>query len=316
MSKRIAILRWNCLTHDLEKELEKRGYKVFNSKTIKKDDLSKFDVVVNWNESDSTAGLNNQESGRDYVKYCKSLGIKTILLQHGRWGSARIFPPFNEEYISDKVCCWGERDKKRFMEIGTPEEKLVVTGTSIFKHLKPREPHNGINVVFSPEHWDTDIAENQIVAGILHQLKGVKVITKVLIDEHIPGIYDNPVWSDREKEGHLESVADVLKTADLVVGVSESTFELMAEILDIPVVIADIWLPKACKGDDKYKEYTRLFSNACERVNLDDLNKTIYKRLKHPEYLREERRIAGIEDGGINIEDPISEIIKVIDDKL
>lgn len=307
---RIAILRWNSLTFDLERELERRGHKVFTSKNISEDDLGKFDVVVNWNESEATG--QTKWTGRKYVEFCKKLGIKTVLLQVGRRGSARIYPPFNEKILSDKVCLWGEGDKRRLLEVGTPEDKLVVTGTPIFKYLKPREKHEGINIVFNPEHWDNDVVENQIVAGSLRKLKGVKITTKLLEEEHFTNIYDNPVLSNRHSEEHLEICANVLKTADLVVGISESTFELMAEILDIPVIIADIWMPKSCKGDKMYMDYKREYSNACELVKFDKLNEIIYKRLKHPEYLKEERRQISIEDGGINLKDPVSEIIKVI----
>lgn len=308
---KIAILRWNNLTYDIEKELEKRGHEVFTSRNITKNDLTKFDVVVNWNESEATG--QTDMNGREYVKYCKNLGIKTVLLQVGRRGSSRIYPPFNEEILSDKVCLWGEGDKKRLIDMGTPEEKLFITGTPIFKHLQSREKHGGINVVFNPEHWDDDVVENQIVAGYLRKLKGIKITTKLLKDEHFTNIYDNPVITNRHIEGHLEKCAEVLKTADLVIGISESTFELMAEILDIPVIIADIWIPKACKGDERYKDYKREYSNACELVKIDKLNETIYKRLKHPEVLREERKQISILDGGINIIDPISEIIKIIE---
>ncbi len=37
---RIAILRWNNLTFDLEEELTKRGHQVLNSKNINKDDFN------------------------------------------------------------------------------------------------------------------------------------------------------------------------------------------------------------------------------------------------------------------------------------
>ena len=308
---RIALLRWNNLTFDLERELKNRGHNVFTSKNISEDDLSKFDIVVNWNESEATG--QTKWTGRKYVEFCKNLGIKTILLQVGRRGSSRIYPPFNEKIISDRFCIWGEGDKKRFMEVGVPEEKLFITSTPIFKHLEPREKHKGVNIVFNPEHWDDDVVENQMVAGELRKLKGVKITTKLLEEEHFANLYDNPVVSNRHREGHLEICANVLKTADLVVGISESTFELMAEILDIPVIIADIWMPKPCKGDRRYINYKREYSRACELVKFDKLNKTIYERLKHPEHLREERKQIAVEDGGIDIKDPVSEIIKVIE---
>ena len=87
----------------------------------------------------------------------------------------------------------------------------------------------------------------------------------------------------------------------------------MAEIMDIPVVIADIWIPKACKGDTRYKDYKREFSDACVPVSdIKELNNVIEYQLEHPEMLKQERSLIGIIDGGIGIKDPVGEIIKVI----
>jgi hypothetical protein len=306
---KIVILRWNNITFDIEEELKRRGHEVIAAKMINEDELKKFDVFVTWNEAETSGA-------RDYIRYCNANGIRTVLLQHGRRGSSRVYPPFNEELLSQKVCCWGENDKKRFLSFGIPDMRLKVTSTPIFKYLKPRENHEGINVVFSPEHWDTDVVENQIVAAQLRKLKGVNIITKCLKGEHLENFYDNPVFSKREEKGHLEKVADVLKTADLVIGISESTFELMAQILDIPVIISDIWIPRPCSGDERYLVYKRQYSNACERIkDIDGLNKAIYKRLKHPEFLKEERAQVAIDDGGININDPLKEICDLIENE-
>jgi len=302
--KKILIFRWNNLTWDIEKELEKRGHKVFATHKLDRKDIKKFDIMVNWNESEASGGA-------DYIRHAKTLGLKTILLEHGRRGSSRIYPPFNEPYLSDKICVWGQSDYDKFLEIGTPKEKLVITGTPIFKYLK-REEHEGINIIFSPEHWDTDVNENLIVAAQLRKLKGVKIISKLLKGEHNERFYDNPVISSRLHEGHLEKCAEVLNTADLVVGVSESTFELMAEILDIPVVIMDTWIPKACDGDDRYKDYKREYSDACKRTGIEKLNETIYQQLKHPEELREQRRLVAINEAGIEIQDPVKNICDTI----
>jgi hypothetical protein len=87
----------------------------------------------------------------------------------------------------------------------------------------------------------------------------------------------------------------------------------MAEILDIPVVLADIWQPKACGKDEKYKTYKRIYSDACHKVkDITKLDKEIKYCLDHPDYLREARKQISIDDGGINIKDPVGEIVKVI----
>lgn len=302
----ILLFNFNNVLTDVEEELVKRGHTLLpmngHSSTIKKADL-----IIVWNETElgGWAGM---------IREFRKLGKKVILVQHGRRGTSRIYPPFNEKLNSDVVCVWSKNDKERLMSVGVSEERIRITGTTIFQHLKPRVKHDGFNVVFSPEHWDKDVAENLIVADELRKLKGVNIITKTLKGNQVEALYDNVVSSERNSKDHLEIVADVLSKADLIVAISESTFELLAESLDIPVVIADCWIPKACDGDDRYKEYHREYSNACAKVPLSELNKTIMTHLKHPELLHEERKQIIIDDGGTDIENPLEEIIKIIED--
>lgn len=296
---------FNNIAVDVAEELKKRGHELLPHR----DNWKEADVIVVWQETDLGGA-------KEWVREMQAAGKRVVLLQHGRRGTSRIFPPFNEELVSDQLCVWGEADKQRMISCGVPEEKIYVTGTPVVKRVKERIPHEGINVVFSPEHWDVDVFENLIVAGALRKIPGIKVISKLLEGEHNPAEYDNPVISNRQAVGHLDIVIETLQKADAVVAISESTFELLAEIMDIPVIVADIWTPKACAGDDRYKEYQREYSPACEKVkDMDKLGEVIMKHIKHPELLREERKQAGIDDGGTNIEDPVGNIVRVIEGK-
>lgn len=304
----ILLFNWNNVLTDVEKELEKRGHTILPHDG-KNSTLKKADVVVVWNETELGGWA-------EMIKNVRKMGKRTVLVQHGRRGTSRIYPPFNEKLVSDAVCVWGENDKVRLMSVGVPEKKIKVCGTPIFKHLKPRKKHKGFNVVFSPEHWDGEVEENLWVADELRKLKrcGLKkinIITKGLRNECYEEWYDNLILSDRGADNHFEIIADVLSTADLVVSISESTFELLAESLDIPVVVADVWIPKACAGDDRYKEYHREYSNAVAKVPLSDLNKTIKFHLKKPNTLQKERAEVVRGDGG-TVASPLEEIIKVI----
>lgn len=302
----ILLFDFNSVLTDVAHELIKRGHTLLVNDN-KESTWNKADVIVLWNETP-------MGGWRDWIASRKKKGTRSVLMQHGRRGTSRIYPPFNEPLASDVICAWSENDRIRLQNAGVDPKRIKVTGTTVLRHLKPRKPHKGINVVFSPEHWDIDVAENFIVKSQLEKLKGVNVITKCLIGEHTVGVYPNPVWSDRREPDHLEICADVLTTADVVVAVSESTFELCAEILDIPVVIADIWTPKACGGDERYREYNREYSNACTRVqDVRKLNDAIMFAVKHPEHLRTEREQIAIADGGMDIENPLEEIIKVIE---
>lgn len=304
----ILLFNWNGVLTEVEKELQRLGHTIL-PQDGSKETIKKADVVIVWNETELGGW-------RPMIKELQKKGKKTILVQHGRKGTSRIYPPFNETLVSDVACVWGENDKQRLISVGTPAEKIKVCGTTIFQNLKPRVKHKGYNVVFSPEHWDVDVAENWIVADELRKLKRcgfkkINVITKGLAGVQKEHNYQNLILSDRNTPEHFEIVADVLSKADLVVAISESTFELLAQSLDIPVVIADVWQPKACDGDERYKDYHREYSNAVEKVPLKDLNKRIKFHLKHPNTLKKERAEVVKGDGG-NVEDPLKEIINII----
>jgi hypothetical protein len=304
----ILIFNWNNVLTDVIAELKKQGHTIL-PEDGKKETLKKADVIVVWNETELGGW-------RGMIKELKKKKKRVVLVQHGRKGTSRIYPPFNETLVSDVVCVWGENDKQRLMSVGTPEDKIKVCGTPIFQHLKPRVKHKGYNVVFSPEHWDKDVSENWIVAKELRKLKRlwfskINIITKGLSGEQLEPMYDNFIGSDRSSPEHFSVIAEVLSKADLVVGISESTFELLAQSLDIPVVIADVWEPKACDGDERYKDYHREYSNAVAKVPLEKLNETIKFHLKHPEFQRKERAEVVKGDGG-DVANPTEEIIKVI----
>lgn len=306
---KILLFNFNEILTDVANELVDRGHTILPNDG-KDSTWKKADVAVLWNETPM--------GGWDvWIQKLRKNKIRTVLVQHGRRGTSRIHPPFNEPLQSDVVCVWGDNDIKRLTHSGVPISKILKTGTTIFGNLKPKKPHSGINVVFSPEHWDADVAENLIVKRQLEKLdgkNGITVISKLLIDEHTPNMYPNPVWSDRRKNGHLSICTDVLSVADVVVAISESTFELLAEALDIPVVIADIWVPKACAGDERYRYYNREFSDACHRVkDVSKLNSAVLEAIKHPEKLKKERAEIVVLDGGTDVENPLEAIIKVIE---
>lgn len=305
---KILIFDFNNLLTDVIEELKKRGHTILPLDG-KKSTAKKADRIVLWNETE-------EGNWKQWIRENKK-GKKVILFQHGRRGTSKIYPPFNEKLESDIVCVWSENDKKRLIASGVDESKIRITGSPIFKYLKPKVKHKGLNVVFSPEHWgNEDVVENFIIKSQLEKLPlNINVITKILENEHHPALYQNPVMSNRSKPNHLEICADVLSEADLVVSISESTFELMAQALDIPVVIADIWIPKACEGDETYRDYHREYSDACTRVkDIKKLNEIIISYLKSSQHLQRERKQIAIDDGGIGL-DAIENIIKVILEK-
>lgn len=238
---------------------------------------------------------------RGVIEIAKRKGIPTIVVQHGRRGTSRYYPPFSERIVADKLLVWGESDRRALVAAGQDSKKIKVVGTTVFTHLLPRKEHEGINVVFSPEHWDYDVEENLAVAKELKKLKGVKLTTKCL-DGHDLSRYQNPIVTDRNSGEHLSVCAEVLSTADLVVGISESTFELLAQSLNIPVVIMEEWAPKTFSNDKRYADgYRRIISEASKRATMKTLLSTIKQQLKNQNELELERGYVSVGDGGVNL---------------
>ncbi len=253
-------------------------------------DIKEANTVIVWND------LYPVERG--IINYARSKGKKAYVMQHGRRGSSRYFPPFKDKIYADKLLVWGEADKESLIEAGQDASKIEVVGTPILKKLKARVPHKGINIVFSPEHWDRPLKENVEVRDLLRKLKGVKIQTKLIYSASHTEEYDNPVRTHVSDPDHLERLIDLLKWADLVVGISESTLELIAQAMDIPVVIMEEWEPKNFKGDPKYLTYRRVISKGAKRATMETLLATIKQQLANPDELKQERAEIVLAEGG------------------
>ena len=68
------------------------------------DKIWEADRVVLWND------VTSQEQGIVHLAHAYKKPV--IVVQHGRWGTSRYYPPFNEKILADKLCVWGKRDKK------------------------------------------------------------------------------------------------------------------------------------------------------------------------------------------------------------
>lgn len=280
--KKIYCLDHNSILKDIKKEFE-----VVNN-------IEDADVVILWND------VNPVERG--IINLAHLLGKKVIVIQHGRKGTSKYYPPFNEKIQADKLLVWGEFDRRSLLFAGQDKKKIKVVGTTIFSHLKERQKHEGINLVFCPEHWDKPIEENEKVKKELRKLEGINIITKIIDSPSHDGIkWDNSICSNRNSNDHLSICIDTLSTTDIVVGISESTFELLAQAMDIPVVIMEDWEPKAFGGDMGYINYRRVISRAVKKANINNLLEIIRDQLKNPDELKEERKQVCIEEGGINL---------------
>jgi len=276
-----------------------------------------FELVTNIDEAEVAILWNDVISfGLSIARTAHCLGKPVVVIQHGRGAMSDYAPPFNHNLIADKVCVWGKSDRDELLKLGISPKRIAITGTTVFKHLIGRKPHKGINILFSPQHWDYDVEENTVM---MDELKSIckknnwNLIAKINETHDFEKYIGHAIYSHRDHPDHLDICGKALSTADVLITLSELTFELLAQYLDIPVILADIFIPRTFRGDKRYKDYHRPHSNALKELSsIDELEKLIKQQLKHPEELREERKRVVINEGGTDIENPIKEMIKVI----
>jgi hypothetical protein len=103
----------------------------------------------------------------------------------------------------------------------------------------------------------------------------------------------------------------LLQQTDVVVGMVESTFQLLAMAMDIPVVICREWEFKIY-GDKDYTHCDHLKSDAATYCDVNELRKTIEQELAHPERLKEQRKNFVKRELGDITQDPDKNIINVM----
>lgn len=241
------------------------------------------EVVVMWQDVVSPA--------TEIATDAKNSGKKVYVAEHGLLSINDYIPPLSRKLIGDKLLVWGKETKRWLTEKSTiPEDRIVVTGSTVFDSLKPKRIHEGKNVLFAPRHWNTELPENIRIANELKKLSGVKVFSKIILGEHDPSIYPNPFISQRQAKDHLSITWEALSEADCLVTLGEGTIASLAYYMDIPVVSLDEWEDKGLLGKMYTKQaFFEQVSPACRRVPIGELNSAILDEIEHPEQNRHKR---------------------------
>jgi len=284
------------------------------------DVISDFDSTDNIHSADAVVCWQDIEGEpRELILNANMFGIPTLVLEHGIGTSSDYLPPFNAPLITEKLMVNGIKQKMRYLQAGISDDRIIVTGTPLFDRMIPRQPHKGVNVVFCPTHFDfiDPLEECVLVAEKLRGIKGINVVTK-LVEGMDSSRYDNPIYSNRSRNDHYKIIASVLSTADLVVGLDESTFHFLAYYLDIPVIAVDLWKPKYWGNRHFFSALTPYATNACQRVELKDLEKEIFDTLENPGKFSAERKQALYEEAGVgwNSLTPKQRIVQAINDSI
>lgn len=110
---------------------------------------------------------------------------------------------------------------------------------------------------------------------------------------------------------HIEGCVRLLTHADVVVGMLESTFQMLAMAMDIPVVICNEYQFTNYAGVD-YTNFDHIKTKGVTYCDLKDLRATIEGELANPKRLTKERKEATLREFGDVTSDPDSKIIEII----
>lgn len=271
------------------------------------EDWAKADVLVVWQDVvGHMAGM---------CKQAKEMGKKVVVAEHGLLSINDYIPPLSKPLIADYFMAWGKESKDTLVKkANINPNRIKITGSTIFENLGPRIQHEGKRILFNPRHWGDDIKENHEVSEILKGYDKAYVYTKIIMGEHDPFEYPNPIISQRNERDHLKLCYDALKEADVVVGIGEGTFAALAYWMDIPYISVDNWETKEMLGKvyDR-EEFNSQISNACKMVKPRKLLDTIEEELENPDNMKEFRKFF-VQDylNGGNPEDAFKRQLEVI----
>lgn len=251
------------------------------------------DAAVLWQDY---RGLN-----RDITMFCNSIGMPTIVMQHGFNQTTDYAPPGEGKpaqfpLFASRAMVWGKAEKERMVNSGYDPDRIAVTGCPIFDRLPERRPHAGVNVVFFPVKWDREIPENLSVLRALLETGRYHVTTKLLsgrFDERrYAGLHKKyggrMIATSPDSEKHIESIYELLEIADVFVMPWDSTAALFAYCMDIPVVFADVVQPRTLlRSGEKY--IFKPSGGGHVAHSIQELAAAVDFCVEHPEHMRVER---------------------------
>lgn len=250
------------------------------------------DLAQNWMEADTVVVWQDAVGVlADITRDARASKKRVIVAEHGLLSINDYIPPLSKPLLGNIFMAWGEKTREWLVgTAGWTKDKIVITGTTIFDYLGPKQEHKGKNVLFAPRHWEPEMQENLETAKLLKTYENAYVYSKIIAGEHNPDNYPNPILSVRTNKNHLKTCYDALKVADVVVGIGEGTFAALAYWMDIPYISVDNWRTKELLGKVyNSEEFNSQISCACKHVRIQKLLETIDYELEHPESMFELR---------------------------
>lgn len=239
-------------------------------------------------------------------------GVPTFMVQHGR-RAMRDYWTHRGEPASLAAFVWGEKDREDAIEGRWHPTRIFRVGAPWFAYRPERQEERGL-VIYDVPHWNIDTIEAKKTWTALKQIPGIRPIAKMISpsEQKQNNYLGEQCMTYRNEPGHIEATFDLVKRASAVVCMMESTLELMAISLGIPVIHVKGFKHKELAGTWQGVEDTLpgKGSFACE---LKDLAKTLTLAFKSPELKAKEARERLLEDAGDPDKDtPVQSITTIV----
>lgn len=242
-------------------------------------------------------------------------GIPAFMVQHGR-RAMRDYWTNRGQPSSLAAFVWGSKDAEDAIIGQWAKEQVFRVGAPWFAYRpKERAEEEGL-VVYDVPHWATDTRESIKTWAKLKKIKGIRPIAKMIApsNQKQHNYTGEQCITYRNEPGHIEATFDLIKRASVVVTMMESTLELFAYSLGIPVVHVKGFKHTELPGTWQGVEDT-LPQKGTVATDIGGLEDALATAMRRPKQLMDDARKRLLEDAGDPEKDtPIESITVIIND--
>jgi len=188
---------------------------------------SRVETVRDWRDSDVI--LLWQDVRGSLAELCRLNALyykkPVVVVQHGRGATRDYLAPNKFPLLADKICVWGDAERRRLMQAGYDDSRIVVTGSPLLSKLRgvERTPHPEKFIVFAPVITSHEEREN---VKTFWELKKIEYeIAQETLDAHA---------SDLKKCWHASVVDETCATEnEIPYDLIRKNFTVISKITEI-----------------------------------------------------------------------------------
>jgi hypothetical protein len=224
-------------------------------------------------------------------------GVPTFMVQHGRRAMRDYWT-----HIGEPTCptcfVWGTKDVEDAIEGKWHPTRVFRVGAPWFQYRPEKQEEKGL-VVFDVPHWNIDTIEAKKCWTALKKIPGIRPIAKMIVpsNQKQNNYLGEQCITYRNEPGHIEATYDLIKRASAVVCMMESTIELLAHSLNVPVIHVKGFKHTELAGTWQGVEDT-LPGKGSLACTVEGLPKAIETVMKKPTLLATEAKERLMEDAG------------------